>query len=77
MIVRTLYERQPFVDNDDGTRTSIESRRWWWSISWLQPGHGGAGVWLLPSIEWERTSQETDIEVHWLLWGVAVWWQTR
>lgn len=73
MRVRTLIERGRIVD-DDGRATLTGNV--WWTLSVLHPGLGGGGVWLFPTVEWCRSGPETDVEVHWLLWGVALWWQS-
>ena len=72
---RTLYERKPFVDNADGTRTTTLHRRAWWSVGVLWPGLGGWGAWPLPALQVERSGAETTVWAYWLAFGVTVWWQ--
>lgn len=76
MIVRTLYERRPFIVNGDGSTTDVPGRRAWWSVSTLCPSWGGWGLWPLPALQVERSGPETTVWAYWLAFGVCVWWQS-
>lgn len=74
-LVRTIYERTPFEDHADGTRTPLPNRRWWWELRWLRPHYDGFTLALVPVVRWERAGWENMWTVMWLLWGIELWWQ--
>lgn len=48
----------------------------WWCVEWLYPDRGSWRFSPLPTIEHDRHGREQSVEVHWLVWGVRVWWTT-
>lgn len=77
MRLRKIAGHEPFIDDPlTGARTRKPGDTGaWWELSVLYPDGRSGGVALFPVVEWDAHGRDVDIEVHWLLWGLALWWQ--